>query len=84
MGLRVREIRESRGLLQRELADMAKVHATYISRLEAGALNPSLDHVVEIAYALGVNVARLTGNLLPRDRRGRRTAARPGDDEPTP
>jgi XRE family transcriptional regulator, regulator of sulfur utilization len=82
MGQRVQEIRESRGLLQRDLADMAKVHATYISRLEAGALNPSLDHVVDIAYALGVNPARLTGNLLPRDLRGRRRAVPSDTDEP--
>ena len=82
VGERIKARRLELGWSQRQLADAAKVHATYISTLEAGHLNPGVNKVVEIAYALGVNPARLTGDLIPRDLRGWRKVARPDTDQP--
>jgi transcriptional regulator with XRE-family HTH domain len=80
VGLRVRALRDELGYRQVDLARLAKVHTTYVSKLEAGKLNPSVDHVVEIAFALGVNPATLVADLIPRDLRGRRPRGRPTDD----
>jgi transcriptional regulator with XRE-family HTH domain len=78
VGERVKARRLELGWSQHELAARARVHATYISMLEAGRLNPGVNKVVDIAYALGVTPGRLMGDLIPRDLRGRR---RPPDTD---
>jgi len=85
----VRARREQLGWFQADLAKASRTHHTYISRLEAGKVNPSLDVIVDVAFALGLNVATLTADLLPRERRQRRRGKTPGrersgdSDEPT-
>lgn len=73
----MRARREALGWYQADLAKVARTHATYISRLEAGKVNPSLDVIVDIAFALGMNVATLTADILPRERRRRRRGKPP-------
>lgn len=51
-GIVVRGVREQRQLSQEELADLAGLHRTYISLLERGQRNPSLDVMSRIAAAL--------------------------------
>ena len=80
LGARVRARREELGWFQADLAKAARTHNTYISRLEAGKVNPSLDVIVEVAFALGLNVATLTADLLPRERRTRRRGNSAGQD----
>lgn len=82
LGARVRARREALGWFQADLAKAARTHNTYISRLESGKVNPSLDVIVEVAFALGLNVATLTADLLPRERRRRRRGNRPGQAGP--
>ena len=61
-GERVRALRQSRGLSQERLAELAGVHRTYLSSLERGERNVSLDNINAIAKALGVS----TGELFER------------------
>jgi transcriptional regulator with XRE-family HTH domain len=71
-GSRVRALRESLGLSQEELADLASMHRTYIGHIERGEVNPSLSKLVDVADALGVDPAELVQGLkvkLPRHRR---------------
>jgi transcriptional regulator with XRE-family HTH domain len=84
VGARVRALRQELGLRQADLAKRAKVHSTYISRLERGRLEPGLNHLTDIAYALTVNLATLVTDVLPMDRRGRRERRRPSDDAAEP
>lgn len=58
-GDRVRELRRARDLSQEALADLARLHRTYISSLERGERNVGLDNVARLASALGVTVAEL-------------------------
>lgn len=53
-GRRLRAIRKSRGLKQRELADRIGSNAKYISQLETGAAQPSFDILVSFARELDV------------------------------
>ena len=53
-GNRVRELRQARGISQEELAFISKLHRTYISDIERGTRNVSLDNINKIALALGV------------------------------
>lgn len=58
-GRRVRDLRESAGLLQRDVAQSAGIDSTYLSGVENGRRNPTLDVIVAIAHALDVPVTRL-------------------------
>lgn len=61
-GERIRTLRQNQGLSQERLADMAGVHRTYLSSLERGQRNVSLDNIHAIAAALGVPPAELFEN----------------------
>ena len=65
----LQETRKSRGLSQEELGFEANYHRTYISQLERGQKNPSLNAIFRLARALGVKpsemirqVEKATGN----------------------
>jgi transcriptional regulator with XRE-family HTH domain len=53
-GHNVRRIRTQAGLSQEELGYRAKLHRTYISSLERGERNVSLENIFAIAEALKV------------------------------
>jgi len=57
--VRLRQIRESRGMTQETLAKKIGVTRAYLSRLEMGRHDPPLSRVEKLAKALGVKVARL-------------------------
>ncbi len=58
--MRLKRLREARGLSQLRLAKLAKVGQVYISELEAGKKrNPGIETVQKLAKALKVNVAKL-------------------------
>lgn len=58
-GQRVRQLREERGWSQEALADEAAVHRTYISSMERGQRNVSIDIIARLADALNVPTAAL-------------------------
>lgn len=58
-GRRVRELRESAGMRQHEVAARAGVSNAYLSGVENGHRNPTLDVIAALAHALGVPVTRL-------------------------
>jgi transcriptional regulator with XRE-family HTH domain len=59
LGAAVKHYRERAGLTQEELGHAANVHATWVSRLESGKLNPAWGSIVRVAAALGVEVSTL-------------------------
>lgn len=59
LGENVRRLRERERLSQEELAHRAKVHVTYLSGVENGHRNPSLEVMGRLASALGVGVSEL-------------------------
>jgi len=52
-------MRRDKGLSQEELAHRARVHQTYLSGVEGGKRNPSIDVLGRVAAALGVDVEEL-------------------------
>lgn len=58
-GRKVRELRVSRGMSQRALAQKAGFSFSYATRLELGEAEPGLQLVVNIAQALGVDAHEL-------------------------
>ncbi|WP_170335516.1 helix-turn-helix domain-containing protein [Ruegeria arenilitoris] len=55
----MRRLRRSKDWSQEELAHQSGIHRTYISDLERGARNPTIEVVDKIAVALGVPCGEL-------------------------
>jgi len=62
LGNSVRRIRESKGWSQDKLSEASGLHRTYISGIERGVRNPTIEIVYEIALALGVSPSQLLEN----------------------
>lgn len=59
LGRRVADLRQAAGMTQADLAERVSVATETISRLERGAVVPSLARLEQIAGALGVEFAEL-------------------------
>lgn len=60
-GLRLRELRDEADVSQESLAHQIDMSRRYLSGIERGTANPTLDQIVRIADGLGVQPA----DLLP-------------------
>jgi DNA-binding XRE family transcriptional regulator len=59
LGREIRRLRLSLNMSQTQLAEKAETDQAFISDLERGIANPTLDSLLRIAKALRVNVAEL-------------------------
>lgn len=59
LGKVLRELRIERGLTIEGLADVAEMHATYLSGIERGLRNPSLIRLSDLAIALDVPLSHI-------------------------
>lgn len=57
VGEKVREIRNKKKLSLRQLAAMTDMNHAYLSRIENGKVQPSVESLTKIAKALGCDVA---------------------------
>jgi len=57
--MRLKQLREARGLTQEALAKKAGISRAYLARLEIGMHDPHLSRLRALAKALGVKVAAL-------------------------
>lgn len=58
-GERVRELRKAGGFSQEAFADRCGLARSYMSRVERGTANPSLDAIEVLAIALGIQARDL-------------------------
>lgn len=54
LGENIKKVREKAGKTQEELAKQAGIHFSYLSRIERGIVNPSVEVLENIAKALKV------------------------------
>jgi transcriptional regulator with XRE-family HTH domain len=59
IAMRLKTIRERKGLSQTAVATKAGIAREHLTRLEAGAYSPSVDTLEKIAQALGVSLLTL-------------------------
>ncbi len=64
LGERIRELRIFAGLTQEQLGEKASLNYKFIGELERGRVNVSLDSLVKLASALGVN----PGSFFAKDK----------------
>ncbi len=58
-GQTVRKIRVTRNISQEKFADLCDLHRTYISDVELGKRNISLENIERMAKALGISLTEL-------------------------
>ncbi len=58
-GMKLRAAREKAGVSQEKLAELSGLHRTYVSSVERGRCNISLQNIERLAQALGVTMAEL-------------------------
>jgi transcriptional regulator with XRE-family HTH domain len=69
IGIRIREIRQARGMTLQALADVAKLSPSMLSLVERGRASPSIGSLLVIANALGVTMSDfLAGEPAPEER----------------
>jgi transcriptional regulator with XRE-family HTH domain len=59
MAVRLKALRERRGLTQEQLSEKSGIGRSHLARLETGKQDPTLSTLEKLAKALGVKVARL-------------------------
>ncbi|MDB9311207.1 helix-turn-helix transcriptional regulator [Aphanizomenon sp. CS-733/32] len=58
-GRAIRKRRRELDLSQEELAEKAELHRTYISSIESGKCNISLDNIEKLAKSLNISISDL-------------------------
>lgn len=56
IGRRIQELRKAKRFSQEKLAEKADISSTYLSRIECGRENPTLDMLIKLASALDVEI----------------------------
>jgi transcriptional regulator with XRE-family HTH domain len=59
IGNRIKTLRQARGISQDELAEKTSLNTKYISSIERGKANPTLDTFIKIADALKLGIPEL-------------------------
>ena len=62
-GQRIRDIRVSKNISQERLAELCKLHPTYIGQIERGEKSPTLESIFKISHGLDISIERLFQNL---------------------
>jgi transcriptional regulator with XRE-family HTH domain len=63
LGRALSQLRHEAGLTQEELANRAKLHYTYIGRIERGEQNPGWETVAKIVWGLGVSFVEFSQKI---------------------
>jgi len=59
IGQRIRELRESKGISQQNLAAVCNFEKANLSRIEAGRTNPTVSTLYKISKALEIKISEL-------------------------
>ena len=66
VGAAIRRLRSAQGLTLADVAERADISQAMLSRLETGAVSPSLDTLAAVAKAIGAEIATLFRDVEPR------------------
>lgn len=61
IGSRIREIRKSRGITQKDIAELVGVTPSCVTQWESGLISPNCDKLIPLAKALGCDPLWLIG-----------------------
>ena len=61
-GQKVKELRNSRGLSQEQLANLAEIPLSQVGRIERGEINPTLSTINVLSIALKIKISDFFNN----------------------
>jgi transcriptional regulator with XRE-family HTH domain len=61
IAVRIKELREEQGLSMRKLAERSGLSQAFISSIEAGQKQPTLDSLLKLSSGLGISLIDLLG-----------------------
>lgn len=64
----IRTFRKAQNLTQEKLSELSGLHRTYITEVEKGTRNISIDNVEKLANALKISPAELVTNKIEKDK----------------
>ncbi|WP_139652457.1 helix-turn-helix domain-containing protein [Raoultibacter phocaeensis] len=63
IGARIRSLRKQNGLTQVTFANMVNIERAYLSRVESGERNPSIDMIERIANGFGLTLSEFLDGI---------------------
>jgi transcriptional regulator with XRE-family HTH domain len=73
IGARIKHIRMKKGFTQDELSEEINISSKYLSSIERGKENPTLNTIIKLSEALGVDVDELFHHIEIEDPSKRKT-----------
>lgn len=67
IGMRIAELRNSKGFTQEKLAGKMEISSKYLSSIERGKENPTLDTIIKLSESLDVNIEDIFRSLQIED-----------------
>ncbi len=67
IGNRIKELRARKDVTQEQLAEIAEINVKYLSKIEMGTKNPTLNVFIRIAKALDVDIEDIFNQLEIED-----------------
>jgi len=67
IGNRIGELRKQKGLTQEKLAEKMGVSPKYLSSIERGKENPTLDMIINLAQSMNIEIAELFTSIEVED-----------------
>ena len=72
IGNRIKELRARKDVTQEQLAEKVEINTKYLSSIERGKENPTLDIFIRVAESLGVDIGDIFKQLEAEDPSKRR------------
>jgi transcriptional regulator with XRE-family HTH domain len=67
IGARIKDIRNKQGVTQEQLSERVGINTKYLSSIERGKENPTLNILLKLTESLGVNLDEMFSNLQIED-----------------
>jgi len=59
IGARIKEIRNKKGITQEQLSERMEINPKYLSSIERGKENPTLNTLIKLSESLGVDLSEI-------------------------
>lgn len=73
IGARIKEIRQKKSLTQEQLAERMDINSKYLSGIERGKENPTLNTLIKLAKSLDVDIGEIFTSVQIEDPTQRKT-----------
>ena len=67
IGVRIKELRKRKKITQEKLAENAEINVKYLSKIEMGTKNPTINVFIRIAESLDVDIGAIFNQLVVED-----------------